>query len=313
MDPEALRGIAGIEVTAPADQVALAVADSLLPAPLPPTLVEFLTLSDGARLGETEIFDVERITEVTNAGEHSWQLPGAVVIGRAGRGRALVMMGAQAGVCEVDEATWDSRTLRHTADAPVELFTRHRGLPLGEREQWWAWPSLGAAIAGARQRLALDTEALLRGGFGTRWGQPFATTLEGFQRADASQVPDLLVSEVYADTLLNYRPSPPGPGTSVRVQWGEACDAVVIDEVRDRLRQAPLSAAITDPDRVVGAGEDTVGDLVRQYAHLVLLARARDELRALATGVADAPASPVGRLAQVYLAGHVPVSLHAAI
>lgn len=41
MDSQNLHDIIGLELADPVDDVALAVADALLPSPLPPALVEF--------------------------------------------------------------------------------------------------------------------------------------------------------------------------------------------------------------------------------------------------------------------------------
>lgn len=313
MDSQNLHDITGLELADLVDDVALAVADALLPSPLPPALVEFLKLSDGARLGEVEVFSSERIVEETTAGEHSWQLPGAVIIGSAGPSRALVMLGEQSSVFEVDSTTWAMDTLQHTADVPIDLFTKHGGLPLQKRPPWWAWPSHGESIEYARGVLAENVTALLERGIGTRWGQVLEVGVEGFQQVEPAQVATLLDDEDFSDTLLNYRPKAPGEGIAIQQQWLEACDAVVIPELRDAIRHAPLPDVIVNQNDPVGNGESTVGEIVRQHAFLSLLAHARDVLLARATGSEEVTDSEVGRLARVYLAGHVPVSFHQAI
>lgn len=147
MGMNSLRSIPGIEVAPPVDEVERAVADALLHVPIPPALVEFLSVSNGVRLGQVEIFDLERITTVTNAAQHSWQLLGTVIVGTVGQGRALVMSASWNEVYEVDDDTWDSRTLELAADSLFDLFVKHGGLALRERERWWAWPSLGVPLA----------------------------------------------------------------------------------------------------------------------------------------------------------------------
>lgn len=313
MHRDQLSLIPGMDLAPPADAVALAVADALLPAPIPPALVEFLNVCDGARVEEVEIFNAERIAEATNEGAHSWQLPGALIIGSAGAGRALMMRGVRDEVSEVDDDPWDADSERLAADAPLDLFIRHRGLPLRARERWWAHPPLGEAIEESRRRLLRDVEALSDLQIGARVGEALAPSLAGFQRVDVAQLGSLPTSDDYNDQLLNYRPEPPAPGLAVRAQWQEACAAILDSSLRERILGAPLSRAIPELDRLVGDGDRTVADEIRSDVLLALVAKARDELAALATGEPCAQLSPVGRLAQVYLAGHVPVSLDSAI
>lgn len=310
MDTDALHGIPGIELAPPADEVDIAVAEALLPVALPPSLFEFMSVSNGARLGQVEIFDLERITTVTNAGEHSWQLPETLIVGAAGPGRALVMTVSRNEVHEVDDNTWDSTTLELAADSPMDLFVRHEGLALRDRQKWWAWPSLGSGLEAGRARLLRDTDSLLEVGIGSNWGQPLAAGLKEFQRVEDARVPEKLGAEEFEDMLLNYRPDPPGPGLSAQVQWAVACNDIALADVRDRIRLAPLSDAVIGQGRWVVDGEFTVADCVRSYAFLALLAQARDDMFAHATG--SESTSAVGRLAQVYLAGHVPMGLSAA-
>lgn len=307
-----LSTVPGIELAPPVHDVDLAVAEGVLSRPLPPALVEFLKVCDGARVGELEIFSAEGVVEATNAGAHSWQLPGAVVIGSAGADRALVMTGVRDEVCEVDEDPWESSTMELAADTPLDLFVRHCGLPLRARERWWAYPSLGAAIEESRRHFGSYVEALLEGGIGARVGKELAPSLTGFKRADLARAGSLLVAAEFEDQLLNHRPEPPMPGPCVRVQWGEACEAILEPGLRERVRAAPVSGMIPGVDRPVD-GDLTLADVIRSHAFLALLAEARDQLGALATGESRARLSPAGQLAQVYLAGHVPVSFDLAI
>lgn len=313
MDSQSLHNITGLELADPVDDVALAVADALLSSPLPPALVEFLKLSDGARLGEFEVFSSERIVEETNEAEHSWQLPGAVIIGSAGPSWALIMLGEQSSVFEVDDTTWAMDTLQYTADMLIELFTKHGGIPLKKRSPWWAWPSLGESIEYARGILTNNVSTSLEHGIGTLWGQDLDVGLAGFQQVEDAQVATLLDDEVFSDMLLNYWPKTPGEGIVIQQQWLETCDAVVMVELRDAIRQAPLPDVIVNQNDPVGNGEFTIGEVGRQYAFLSLLAHARDVLLAHAIGTEDVSDSAVSRLAKVYIAGHVPVSLHQAI
>lgn len=130
MTREQLEEVGGIAIGPPSDDIALAIADALLPAPLPPALRAFLSICDGAQAGEVEVFDTERIIAATNAGRHAWQLPSdTLVIGAAGAGRALIMTGGR------DESTRSTTT---------------RGTPAP-----WRWPqtprwSCSCVIAGCR-------------------------------------------------------------------------------------------------------------------------------------------------------------------
>ena len=313
MHSDQLNRVPGIDTAPPATDVALAVADALLPAPLPPALVEFLLVCDGARVGALEVFTAEGITEATNEGAHSWQLPGSLVIGSTGTGRALVMSGMHDEVYEVDDESWDEGSLQLTSDSPLDLFIRHQGRELRARDRWWAYPALGGAIEQIRRSITRDAESLLAVPIGARVGEELPRWMAGFQRADVKHFGGRPLSEDFEDRLLNYRPDPPMPGLSVKFQWLEACDAIIDPVLRERVRGASVSTAIPGLDRPVGAGDRTVVDDIRSNAFLALLGKARDDLAALAEGDTGVRRSPVGRLAQVYLAGHIPVSFDVAL
>lgn len=106
--------------------------------------------------------------------------------------------------------------------------------------------------------------------------------------------------------LINYRPEPPVPGPCARVQWRLACDALLDPDYRQLLdvaRSATTAHGLPAPASV------------REFAFLAVLAKAREELAAAVTepGTTDTTAdSPGHRLTEVYLAGHVPVSLSQA-
>lgn len=313
MTREQLEEVAGIALAAPADPVALAVADALLPAPLPPALRSFLVVCDGARAGGVEVFDAERITESTGHGAHSWQLPAdTLVIGTAGPGRALIMTGGRDEVHEVDDDPWDARTVELAADTPLNLFVRHRGMPLKDRPPWSAVPGLGAGIDTTRTTLARVLEALLDTGIGVRAGAPLPSSLSGFQPVDLATGARLLTSEEYQTFLVNYRPRCPVTGSSARMEWERACEAIVTADLRDRVRAAPVSAVV-DAVGSVGDDELTMADIVRELVWLVLLGWAREELARLVGGDDRDDDAPLGRLAHVLLAGHVPVSRDAAM
>lgn len=72
-------------------------------------------------------------------------------------------------VYEVDATTWAMDTLYYAADMPIDIFTKHGGLPLKDRPPWWA--SLGESIESARGILTNNVSAVLEHGIGTRWGQ----------------------------------------------------------------------------------------------------------------------------------------------
>ncbi|MFC5289464.1 hypothetical protein ACFPM7_20625 [Actinokineospora guangxiensis] len=310
-----LKGVSGLVAAAPADEAALAVADALLPAPLPRSLRAFLAVCDGARVGDVEVFAAEGIAEATSDGALSWHLgPGTLVVGRAGVGRSLVMPAGRDEVCEVDDDPWDSRTMAITADTPLDLFLRHRGLALRERDPWWALPALAGALDAVGASLARDVGDLLDAGIGTRVGDVLPRRLTGFRPVAASLAGRLLASEEHQMWLVNYRPDAPEPGPCAARQWSRACDAVAErhGRFRDLLRAAPLAEPLAALDR--HGGQAPLGDSVRDLAFLALLGKARDDLADLVSGTGPGPEpAPGRRLAHVYLAGHVPVSHTSAI
>jgi len=313
MSSDQLRRIPGISVSPAADDVALAVAEALLPGPLPGALVHFLRLSDGARVGDLQIFGTERLIDAANDDSHRWQQPGTLVIGCAESGRALIMHGARDEVYEIDIDTWDSQTMRITADAPLDLFIRHRGLPLSARRGWWALPALGDAIEQTRLSHRRDVDALLEMGIGARAGKPLPPSLSAVRQVEVTDAA-LLSSPGYLDDyLLNYRPAPPVEGASARAQWGDLCDEILDSRVRDQLRSAELSDSIPGLDRLDDVGESTIAETIRSHAFLSLIAKARDELARRAGGSSEQQSSPASLLADVFLAGHIPVSLTSAI
>ncbi|SHK71050.1 hypothetical protein SAMN05421803_12913 [Nocardiopsis flavescens] len=313
MTRERLENLTGVILGSPADEVALAVADALAPAPLPPALRAFLTICDGAQAGGVEVFSAERITQATNHGAHSWQLPAdTLVIGTAGPGRALIMGAGQDEVHEVDDDPWDARTLELTADTPLDLFVRHRGMPLQDRAPWSVIPGLGAALDVTRASLTRDVEALLDTGIASRVGEPLPLSLRGLRQLDVASGARLPASDEYHMFLVNYRPDAPATGPSARKEWEQACEAIVSAALHDRIRAAPVSAVIDAIGSVSDDDEMTMADTVRSSAWLALLGKTRDEL-ALLLGGEDHGDAPLRQLAQVILAGHVPVSLDAAI
>jgi len=314
MTREQLENLSDVVIAPPTDEVALAVAEALLPVPLPPALRAFLTVCDGAQHGEVEVFGAERITEATNAGRHAWQLPSdTLVIGTAGAGRALVMTGGRDEVDEVDDDPWDARTMKLSADSPLDLFLRHGGVPLRDRARWWALPALGTALDQTQVSLARNIEALLEVGIASRVSAPLPSSLRGFRQIDVTSGARLLASDEYETFLLNYRPAAPSSGLSARKQWEQACEAIVSHTPRDRIRAAPVSTMIEAMCSVGGEDELTVTDTIRELAWLTLLGKAREELAALVGGDDHGHDAPLRRLARVFLAGHVPVSLDAAI
>lgn len=82
-------------------------------------------------------------------------------------------------VYEVDATTWAMDTLYYAADMPIDIFTKHGGLPLKDRPPWWA--SLGESIESARGILTNNVSAVLEHGIGTRWGQDLETGSSGFR------------------------------------------------------------------------------------------------------------------------------------
>lgn len=302
---------AGVLMGQPADEVTLAVADALLPAPLPPALHAFLRVCDGARAGEVEVFGTDRIIEMTNAGAHAWKLPsGTLVVGSAGAGRALVMLGGRDEVDEVDDDPWDVRTVELSADTPLDLFLLHHGVPLRDREPWSTLPALVPALEHARASLTRDVEALIEVGIASRVGEPLPSSLRGVRLIDMSTGARLLASEEYEMFLVNYRPNAPAPGPLAADHWAQACEAIVSSELRDLVRAAPVTGPMGATGRA-GDDEMTVADIVRGLAWLALIGKARDDLADI---MRSRDRSRPGRsLAQVFLAGHVPVSLRAAI
>lgn len=303
-----------VELGLPADDVALEVADALLPAPLPSELRAFLTVCDGARVGDVEVFDTERIIETTNHGAHSWHLPAStLVIGTAGHGRALIMTGGQDEVYEVDGDPWDARTIRLTADTPLDLFVRHGGTPLQDRAPWSTVPGLDEALEAIRTSLASDVDALLDSGIASRIGEPLPSSLHDFRQVDVRAGIRLLDSDEYHMFLINYRPASPTAGSLAEHEWEQACDALVAADLRDRIRAAPVAAVIEAVSSSDDGGELSMTDTVRSLAWLSLLGKARDELALLVEGEGQHRATPLRELARVMLAGHLPVSPDAVI
>ncbi|MFI8595637.1 SMI1/KNR4 family protein [Microbacterium sp. NPDC078428] len=304
-----LEHLTGVILGAPADEVTLAVADALLPTPVPPVLRAFLTICDGAKAGGIEVFSAERITEMTNRGAHTWQLPpDALIIGMAGAGRALVMMNGRDEVCEVDDDPWDSRTMEVAADTPLDLFVRHRGLPLRDRPLWSALPGLGAALDAIRTSAERDVEALLDVGIASRVGTLLPASLRGFRQVGVPSGARLLASEEFQMFLVNDRPDAPAPGPLAAREWERACESIVSAQHRNRIRMSPVSAVIEAIDSLRD-GELTAADIVRDLAWLALLGKARHELALLLGGDDRRGDAPVQQLARVFLAGHVPVGL----
>lgn len=305
---------AGALMGPPADEIALAVADALLPSPLPLALRTFLMICDGARLGAIEVFDTDRLIETTDAGAHAWQLPsGTLVVGTAGEGRALVMMSGRDEVNEVDDAPWDVTTVELCADTPLDLFLSRHGVPLRDREPWSELPGLAAAIEQVQTSLARDVEALLEIGIASRAGQMLPSSLQGFRPVNMSTGIQQLVSEDHEMFILNYRPEAPVPGPSAAAHWAQACEALVSERLRDLVRAAPVQGEISEVGRL--SDDDlTVTDHVRGLAWLALLGKARDDLADIMYSSATSlDRRPGQKLAQVFLAGHVPVSLDVVI
>lgn len=298
----------------PAADEALDVADALLPTPLPQSLRAFFTVCDGARCGELEVFNTEGVIEATNAGAHAGQLPAdTTVIGTAGSLRSLVMLGDRDEVYEVDDDPWDARTVEIAADSPLDLFRLHRGVPVRSRDRWWALPGAAEAIAEARAGLTRDAAALVEIGIASRVGEPLPPSLEGFASVRPSLAwSSLVTAEALEMTLLNHRPEVPVPGPSAAAQWQHACDAVADSPVREDIRQAAVPDGIVPRDLLSGDGT-SMADTIRDFAYLALLARARDHLAALMRRETPRDDATGQRLARVFLAGHVPVSLSSAM
>lgn len=314
MTREQLGRLEGVVIGPPADEAALAVADALLPVPLPPALRVFLTLCDGARAGDVEVFSAERITETTNHGAHTWQLPDdTLVIGAAGPGRALIMIAGRDEVDEVDNDPWDARTMEVAANTPLDLFVRHQGVSLRDRDLWSALPALAPALERTRVSLARDVDALVEVGIASRVGEPLPASLSGFRQVSVAPGARLLVSEEYERFLLNYRPDAPASGSWAGRDWEQACESVVSAHLRDRIRTSPISGPIGVLGPIAEDGEMTAADIVRDHALFALLGKARDDLADMMVSRRDRGPRPGQRLARVFLAGHVPVSLQAAI
>lgn len=310
---EELRGIPGAAVAPPADEVDLAVADALLPTPLPAALRAFLAISDGVRVGATEVLSAAGITEATTNGGHTWELPDdTVVVGRAG-GRSLVMLAGRGEVYEIDDDPWDARTIEPAADSPLDLLLRHHGVPLRDREPWWALPGLAPALDEAREGLTRDTDALLGVGIASRAGRPLPAALNGFDQVSISLAREMLTSEDLHMLLLNHRPTPPVPGHCAAVQWQHACDELVDPSLRDLIRDAPLPEAYTAIALLDDEQDSTVADAVRDLALFALLAKARDDLADILRADHEREPSLGHQLAHVFLNGHVPVNLTRAI
>lgn len=313
MGSDQLQRVPGISVSPAADDVGLAVAEALLPGPLPDALMHFLRLSDGARVGDLQIFGTEGLIDAASDDSHRWQQPGTVVIGFAEPGRALIMHGARDEVYEIDSDTWDEWTMRIAADTPLDLFIRHFGLPLSARHDWWAFPALGTAIDETRLSHRRDVDALLEKGIGVRAGKPLPPSLSAVRQVEIAGAALLSSPQDLDDYLLNYRPAPPVAGPSARSQWSHLCDEILESRVRDQLRSAELSGSIPGLEHLDDAGETTIAETIRSHAFLSLIAKARDELARRAGGPIEQQSSPASLLADVFLAGHIPVSLTSAI
>lgn len=70
LDPESLHRLEGLVTNDPADTVDLEVADALLPGGLPFALRELLQVSNGVRVGETEVFGTSRLIAVNEDSDH---------------------------------------------------------------------------------------------------------------------------------------------------------------------------------------------------------------------------------------------------
>lgn len=314
MTAQELRRIPGAVVAPPADEADLAVADALLPTPIPPALRAFLATSDGVRVGATEVLSAAGITEATTSGGHTWQLPDrTVVVGRAGPGRSLIMLNGRDEVYETDDDPWDARTIEPAGDSPLELFLKHQGVPLRDREPWWALPGVAVALDKARADLTRDTDTLLSVGIASRAGRPLPAALNGFGQVSLSLGREMLASEDLHMLLLNYRPAPPARGHSAAGQWQRACDELADQSLRDLIRDAPLPNTFTSMPLLDDESDDTVAAAVRDLALLTLLAKARDDLAGAIQGDLEKDSSLGRRLAEVFLNGHVPVSLSSAI
>lgn len=307
-DPESLHRLEGLVTNDPADTVDLEVADALLPGGLPFALRELLQVSNGVRVGETEVFGTSRLIAANEDSDHRWALgEQTLVIGQAGAGSALVMSYGRPEVCEVDDDPWDARTTAETSDTPLELFTVHQGRPLAQRSTWWAVPGLDDAMQMVRTSLREELAAMAQTVLGAANGEPFSSELSGlfgFAAADPDRAEELLTAADWESFLINYRPDPPRPGSSAQVQWRLACDALLDPdhgELLDAARSTRTAPGVPSPDTV------------REFAFLSVLAKAREELAAQVTGDTGTRVDGPGhRLAAVYAAGHVPVSLNQA-
>lgn len=313
MSREQLQRVPGISLSSAVDDVALAVAEALLPVAMPDVLVQFLRFSNGARVGDLQIFSAEGLIDAASDDSHRWQQPGATVIGSAGPGCALIMQAARSEVYEIDTETWDSQTMRITADTPLDLFVRHLGLPLSARRDWWALPEIGGAIEETRLSHRRDVEALLGMGIGARAGKPLPRSLSTMQQVERAGAASLSSPEALDEYLLNYRPASPVAGPTAHAQWSNLCEEVVDSRLRDQLRGAELPESLPGIDRLDDLGEFTIAETIRSHAFLSLIAKARDELAWRAGAPIKRPGSSASLLAEVFLAGHIPISLTSVI
>lgn len=304
-DPESLHRLEGLVTNDPADTVDLEVADALLPGGLPFALRELLQVSNGVRVGETEVFGTSRLIAANEDSDHRWALgEQTLVIGQAGAGSALVMSYGRPEVCEVDDDPWDARTTTETSDTPLELFTVHQGRPLAQRSTWCAVPGLDDAMQMVRTSLREDLAAMAQTVLGAAYGAPLSSDIMGFVAVDPDLAEELLIAADWESFLINYRPDPPSPGSSAQAQWRLACDALLDPdhgELLDAARSTRVASGVPSPDTV------------REFAFLSILAKAREELCVQVTGDASIRTDGPGhRLAATYVSGHVPVSLNQA-
>lgn len=298
-----MESVPGAVLADPADDVTLAVAESLLGTSLPPELAALLRVADGIRCPGLELFGAERIAEETTASPDAWLLRGWLLIGTAGPGRSLSMHSARAEVNEGDTDPWDVTSLQVIADDPASLFLRHHGVPVGHRPADWALPGVAAAVTRAVATAQSYAEGLgsLRVHAGSRSGTGVVDGVPVRWTQDQRLARSLLQSAGSEGALLNAWPPCPVPGPTAKTAFDRAVNelgARVTEAVRPHLDSLELPEQLADPE---------VADTARFVVRATVLAAARESLAEDLVGHA-LPHGLGRRLLAVLSAGHLPLS-----
>ncbi|MBO1901277.1 SMI1/KNR4 family protein [Leucobacter weissii] len=282
-----------------AAEVDLAVAESLLGVTLPAGLVRLLRLSNGLRVGVTEVHDVDRIIARSQEPDVQFRLPSHLVIGVAGAGRSVVMHTNRDAVSEVPDDPWDGGDMHQSAAEPLDLFLRYGGVPLGEREPY---ASIPGAVAARDRALSAGREAAtdlaridVTRNAGTLAGDAIVSGVAVTGLADRDEARARY--ERSEGLFLNLSPRCPIPG-------GDDDYGTLRNEIAARLRPAFVDVAtgtslpgfIDTDGRSIAV--DTVTAVLFGYAAEVFAA-------CLAPGVP----TPAAAMLAVLGAGHIPLGL----